>query len=209
MIKTVIFDMGGVIITLDENEAGKRFIELGMKEFAEKMDPYKQVGLNGQLEEGKISEEEYRREVCKKIGREVTFEELQHCWLGYMKEIPERNLVTLRNLKKQGYRVILLSNTNPYVSAWVDSEAFSADGHPIGDYFDAMYRSYEVKYMKPDENFFRYVLSQEQIMPEECLFIDDGPRNCCAASELGLFTYCPQNGEDWCDKIYELSLIHI
>ena len=195
--------MGGVIITLDENEAGKRFIELGMKEFAEKMDPYKQVGLNGQLEEGKISEEEYRREVCKKIGREVTFEELQHCWLGYMKEIPERNLVTLRNLKKQGYRVILLSNTNPYVSAWVDSETFSADGHPIGDYFDAMYRSYEVKYMKPDENFFRYVLSQEQIMPEECLFIDDGPRNCCAASELGLFTYCPQNGEDWSDKIYE------
>ena len=68
--------MGGVIITLDENEAGKRFIELGLKEFAEKMDPYKQVGLNGQLEEGKISEEEYRREVCKKIGREVTFEEL-------------------------------------------------------------------------------------------------------------------------------------
>ena len=63
MIKTVIFDMGGVIITLDESEAGKRFIELGMKEFAEKMDPYKQVGLNGQLEEGKISEEEYRREV--------------------------------------------------------------------------------------------------------------------------------------------------
>ena len=32
--------MGGVIITLDENEAGKRFIELGMREFAEKMDPY-------------------------------------------------------------------------------------------------------------------------------------------------------------------------
>ena len=33
MIKTVIFDMGGVIITLDENKAGKRFVELGMKEF--------------------------------------------------------------------------------------------------------------------------------------------------------------------------------
>ena len=39
-------------------------------------------------------------------------------------------------------------------------------GHPIGDYFDAMYRSYEVKYMKPDENFFRYVLSQEKIKPD-------------------------------------------
>ena len=78
MIKTVIFDMGGVIITLDESEAGKRFIELGMKEFAEKMDRYKQVGLNGQLEEGKISEEEYRQGESKKIGPEVTLEKLQH-----------------------------------------------------------------------------------------------------------------------------------
>ena len=98
MIKTVIFDMGGVIITLDENKAGKRFVELGMKEFAEKMDPYKQVGLNGQLEEGKISEEEYRRMVSEKLGREVSFEELQHCWLGYMKEVPARNLMALRKL---------------------------------------------------------------------------------------------------------------
>ena len=30
MIKTVIFDMGSVIITLDENEAGKRFIGWGI-----------------------------------------------------------------------------------------------------------------------------------------------------------------------------------
>lgn len=101
MIKTVIFDMGGVVITLDENEAGKRFVELGMKEFAEKMDPYKQSGLNGDLEEGKLSEEEYRRQVSEKVGREVSFEELQHCWLGYMKEVPARKLMTIRNLKKQ------------------------------------------------------------------------------------------------------------
>ena len=112
-------------------------------------------------------------------------------------------LMTIKNLKKQGYRMVLLSNTNPYVSAWTDSEEFSGDGHPIGDYFDAMYRSYEVKYMKPDENFFRYVIAAEKALPEECLFIDDGARNCCAASEVGLFTYCPKNGEDWCDKIYD------
>lgn len=202
MIKTIIFDMGGVVITLDNGEAGKRFVELGLKNFNELMDPYKQNGINGDLEEGKLSEEEYRHKMSQMLGREVSFEELKHCWLGYVKEVPARKLMTLRNLKKQGYRVVLLSNTNPYMSSFTDSEEFSGDGHPIGDYFDAMYRSYEVKYMKPDENFFRYVLTQEKALPDECLLIDDGPRNCCAASELGIYTYCPQNGEDWCDKIY-------
>lgn len=203
MIKTIIFDMGGVIITLDEEEPKKRFFNLGLKEFADNMDPYKQSGINGDLEEGKLDEENYRAEVSRRVGRNVSFDELQYCWLGYMKEVPNRKLQLLRQLKKEGYRVILLSNTNPYVSAWTDSNAFSGDGHPIGSYFDAMYRSYEVKYMKPDENFFRYVLSREKAIPDECLFVDDGPRNCCAASELGIYTYCPQNGEDWCDKIYD------
>lgn len=202
MIKTIIFDMGGVVITLDNEEAGKRFVELGLKNFNELMDPYKQNGINGDLEEGKLSEEEYRHKMSQMLGRKVSFEELKHCWLGYVKDVPARKLMTLRNLKKQGYRVVLLSNTNPYMSSFTDSEEFSGDGHPIGDYFDAMYRSYEVKYMKPDENFFRYVLTQEKALADECLFIDDGPRNCCAASELGIYTYCPQNGEDWCDKIY-------
>ena len=202
MIKTVIFDMGGVIITIDNEEPKKRFLELGLTEFANRMNPYKQSGLNGELEEGKGSEEEDRLAICNELGKDVSFEQLQHCWMGYMKEVPARKLMTIKNLRKQGYRVILLSNTNPYVSAWTDSNDFSGDGHPIQDYFDAIYRSYEVKYMKPDENFFRYVMAQEKALPEECLFIDDGPRNCCAASELGIFTYCPQNGEDWCDKIY-------
>lgn len=203
MIKTIIFDMGGVIITLDNEEAGKRFVELGLENFNELMNPYKQNGINGDLEEGVLTEEEYRNEMSRMLDREVTFEELRHCWLGYVKEVPASKLQVLCDLKKKGYRIVLLSNTNPYMSSFTDSEEFSGDGHPIGDYFDAMYRSYEVKYMKPDESFFRYVLSQERVLPEETLFVDDGPRNVAAASELGIHTYCPQNGADWTQEIYE------
>ena len=203
MIKTIIFDMGGVIITLDNEEAGKRFVALGLENFNELMNPYKQNGINGDLEEGKLTEEEYRKEMSRMLGRVVTFEELRHCWLGYVKEVPANKLKVLRDLKEKGYRVVLLSNTNPYMSSFTDSEEFSGDGHPIGDYFDAMYRSYEVKYMKPDESFFRYVLSKERVFPEETLFVDDGPRNVAAASELGIHTFCPQNGADWTKEIFE------
>jgi len=203
MIKTVIFDMGGVVITLDSEEAMRRFSALGLTDFAERMNPYTQKGIFGELEEGKLSEEEYRQKLSEVCGRSLTFDEVKHCWMGYMKEVPANKLATILDLKKKGYRVILLSNTNPYVSTWTDSEDFSGDGHSINEYFDALYRSFEVKYMKPDERFFRYVLSQEKLLPEEALFVDDGPRNCAAASELGIRTFCPENGADWTEEIYD------
>lgn len=195
--------MGGVIITIDNSEAERRFAELGIKNVENFLNPYCQSGIFGDLEEGKLSEQAYREALGEMVGRDLTFEEVQHCWLGYMKEIPLKKLETIRCLREEGYRVVLLSNTNPYATAWTDSKDFSGDGHAIGEYFDAMYRSYEVKYMKPDENFFRFVLSAERILPENALFIDDGPRNCAAASELGIRTFCPENGEDWTEKIYD------
>ena len=73
----------------------------------------------------------------------------------------------------------------------------------MGYYFDAMYLSYEMKLMKPSQEIFHRVLMAEQVPPSECLFIDDGPRNVAAASQIGIRTYCPENGADWTQKIYE------
>ena len=203
MIKTVIFDMGGVIITINQDEALRRFKALGVEDAEEILNPYCQSGVFGDLEEGKVTAEEYQKALEKMVGKKLTFDEIRHCWLGYVKEVPTNKLATLRKLREEGYRVLLLSNTNPYMTSWTDSEDFSGDGHAIGEYFDAMYRSYEVKYMKPADMFFRYVLAQEKILPENVLFVDDSPRNCAAASELRIRTYCPVNGADWTKEIYK------
>jgi len=203
MIKTVIFDMGGVIITINHENALKRFKALGLENADEILNPYCQRGVFGDLEEGKVTETEYHEALEEMVGKKLTYDEIRHCWLAYAEDVPTKKLATLLKLRKEGYRVVLLSNTNPYMTSWTDSKDFSGDGHPIGDYFDAMYRSYEVKLMKPNEMFFRYVLSQEKILPEDALFVDDGPRNCAAASELGIRTYCPENGADWTEEIYK------
>lgn len=201
-IRTIIFDMGGVVITIDGEEPKKRFAGLGVKNCAELMNPYQQGGIFGDLEEGKVSMEEFRTELGKICGRELTSAEIRHCWMGYMKEVPQRNLKALLSLREAGYRVILLSNTNGYISDWTDSDNWDGNGHSISYYFDAMYRSYEVKLMKPDERFFRHVLAQENLLPEEALFLDDGVRNVAAASQLGINTYCPVNGENWTNKLF-------
>jgi putative hydrolase of the HAD superfamily len=203
VIKTIIFDLGGVIITLSHDEAVRRFESLGLKDAAQRLDPYTQGGIFGDLEEGKIDAEDFRRELSILAGREVTYDECRYGWLGYCADIPQRNLDMLQRLRAEGYRVVLLSNTNPYMMSFVLSPEFDGKGHGIDHYVDALYLSYQMKVMKPDESFFRRVLMAEQTSPSNCLFVDDGPRNVAAASQVGMHTFCPKNGENWTQEILE------
>ena len=197
MIKNLIFDLGGVIITLAPEEALRRFKNLGLENAEEQMDIYTQTGIFGQLEEGKISAEKFREELSRQVGREVTYDECRHAWLGYVKEVPQRNLDVLQRLRSEGYRLILLSNTNPFMMSWVRSPEFDGHGHSIDYYMDACYLSYQLGVMKPSTQFFHEVLMAEKIMASESLFLDDGARNVATASQMGMRTFCPENGADW------------
>lgn len=202
MIKTIILDLGGVILTLDQPEAVRRFEALGVKNAAQRLDPYTQQGIFGLLEEGAITANTFRNQLSMTVGRQLSFKECRHAWLGYAKEVPQRNLEALKKLREEGYRLLLLSNTNPYMMSWVRSADFDGQGHSLEHYLDVCYTSYEMKVMKPDETFFRRVLMAEQTPPSETLFVDDSPRNVAAASQIGMRTFCPENGADWTKEIY-------
>ena len=202
-IKNIIFDLGGVILTLDPMQAVRRFEKIGVKDAVKRLDSYTQHGIFGDLEHGLITAEEFRQSLSELVGREVSYEECCYAWQGYAKELPDRNKQILRKLRSEGYRLILLSNTNPYMMEWVSSPDFDGEGHPVEDYMDACYLSYKLKVMKPELAFFQKVLEAEQINADETLFLDDGPRNVEAAASLGIHTMMPINGEDWSEEIYE------
>ena len=202
-IKNIIFDLGGVILTLDPMQAVRRFEEIGVKDAAKRLDSYTQHGIFGDLEHGLITAEEFRKSLSELVGREVSYKECCYAWQGYAKELPERNKHILRKLRSEGYRLILLSNTNPYMMEWVNSPDFDGEGHSVEDYMDACYLSYKLKVMKPDVAFFQKVLEAEQVNPDETLFLDDGPRNVEAAASLGIHTMMPINGEDWSKELYD------
>ena len=41
------------------------------------------------------------------------------------------------------------------------------------------------------------MLEGQDALPEETIFIDDGPRNVETAIAMGMKTLCPVNNEDW------------
>lgn len=200
-VKNIMFDLGGVIMTIDQPSAVERFKEIGLKDADTRLDPYTQSGIFGDLEEGKITDREFIRELSKLVGRELSYDECKYAWRGYTKEVPMRNIKVLDKLKSMGYRLILISNTNPFMMDWAMSSDFSGDGRPLSAFFDSMYMSYKMKVMKPNERMFSEIIRQEGINPEETLFVDDGPKNVSMGKTLGLKTFCPKNGEDWTSEI--------
>ena len=203
MIKTIALDFGGVVVALSFENAIKRFEEVGVPDVRSILDPFQQGGFFGDLEGGRITAEEFRAELGRHTGREMSIEECQYVCMGFIKSVPVRNLEKISQLRKEGYRVVLLSNTNPYVMGWAMSPEFDGRGHSICDYFDGLYLSYQCRMMKPDPAFFRLMVEREQLRPEEILFVDDGPRNVEVAGQLGIQTLLVEDNADWRQPISE------
>lgn len=199
-IKNIAFDLGGVVVALNYEEAVKRFENIGLKDARQRLDAFEQKGIFGELECGQITAEDFRRELSLLTQRELTHEECYTAWTGYIDHVPSQNLKTLRSLRERGYNVCLLSNTNPFILQWAEKD-FDGMGHPIGDFFDSLYLSYKCKVMKPNREIFEMMLRGQRALPEETIFIDDGPQNVKTASAMGMKTLCPVNNEDWTEAL--------
>jgi putative hydrolase of the HAD superfamily len=196
-IKNIVFDLGGVLITLERDEAVKRFKEAGLENAEELLNAYHQKGIFLELEEGKLSQDEFYDAVRKEAGKFISNETIDYGWMGFLKEMPEYKLTMLEELRHKGYRLYLLSNTNPVIMSWALSPAFSPQGKSLDKYFDKLYLSYKIGYTKPCPEIFRIMLDDSGIIPSETLFIDDGIANIEAGKKLGMETYLAENGEDF------------
>ena len=196
-ITHIAFDMGGVVLHIDHEQAVSRFEEIGVADARKYLNPYHQQGLFGQLEGGQISAETFVTELSRLIGKPLTHEQCLYAWLGYLKGIPQSHFDALTRLRKEGYRICLLSNTNPFFFEWAESEAFDGQGNPISSYFDSIYVSFQCKLLKPSREIYEHVLHSEGIRPEQLLFIDDSERNTEAAAALGIQTMHVETNADW------------
>lgn len=203
MIKTVIFDFGGVVAHFIREGAVRRFEQLGLADADSQLDHYCQNGIFLELESGAITAEGFRARLSEMCGREVSHDEARWAWLGFFTETPTAKLDYIAALRPR-YRTYVLSNTNPYIMSWARSAELSEQGRPLDDYFDEIFASYELGVVKPDARFFEHVLAATGSRPEETVFVDDGPHNVEAAKALGIHTLCPANGEDWREELTAL-----
>jgi putative hydrolase of the HAD superfamily len=186
-MKGVIFDLGGVIIDLDESETVKRFAQLGNKSLDQVRDLVNSEAFK-KFEKGLISETEFRDAVRSNLAPNASDDQIDECWNAMLKDIPGARIELLERLKEK-YRLFLLSNTNSIHLKSFNRIVKEVTGHDsLQRYFTRVYYSHQVRMRKPDREIYELVLRENNLVAAETLFLDDNPANLEGAARVGIQT---------------------
>lgn len=179
MIRSVIFDLGRVIVPFDFARAYRRVERLTGIPAAEIPARIGSTDLVQRFETGLIGPREFVAAFSSHLGFSITYEEFCDLWSSiFLPEtlIPESLLTALA----ARCRLVLLSNTNA-----IHFEMIRAN-YPLLRHFHALVLSYEVGAMKPAPAIYRRAIEAAGCLPSECFFTDDIADYVDAAREQGI-----------------------
>lgn len=194
-IKNIIFDLGGVLLSINPQLTIDAFKNLGIKNPNELFLQKQQSQFFKDFEQGKITATDFRNEIKKLSAKPLTDEQIDAAWNAMLLELPQERIQLLQNLKKK-HRLFLLSNTNEiHIHAFEEYLARINRKEFFYELFEKVYYSFWTRILKPDAAIFKLVLAENNLQAQETLFIDDSPQHVEGAKKVGLNALLLEKGK--------------
>jgi putative hydrolase of the HAD superfamily len=179
MHKTVIFDLGKVLIHFDFQPGYRSLEKLCPYSAAQIPQRIAPTGLVDRLETGMVEPRPFFEELREILDLRVDYEGFCGIWNGIFSEplIPESLLEGLAGR----YRLLLLSNTNA-----LHFEMLRVRYDFLLRHFHGLILSHEVHAMKPSPAIYRAVIERAGCLPGECFYTDDIPAFVDGGKAMGL-----------------------
>jgi glucose-1-phosphatase len=200
MIKTIVFDLGGVILDFSHKIIANKLSNISVRNETEIFDFIFKSGIEKLYDTGKISSQEFYKEVKVFLNSDISYETFSVIWQEIFYEKPEMTEF-LRLLKKNNYQIVLLSNTNEL------HFNYCLNKYPILNIFDKYFLSYQLGFRKPDSEIFNRLILELNNKTEELLFIDDVVENITAANHFGINTIHYVSHDYFLQKMRELNIM--
>ncbi|MBF2087870.1 MAG: HAD family phosphatase [Synechococcales cyanobacterium K44_A2020_017] len=204
MIRSLIFDLGGVIINLRYQTTIEAFSRLCGFDVSPLYTQHQQNPLFDRYEMGQISSAEFREGMRSLLGITCADDDIDQAWNAMLLDIPPSRVSLLQQLRDH-YRLFLLSNTNEIHKAECDrifAHTFGSE-LTLSGLFDHAYYSHEVGDRKPHASIFQRVLQDHDLDPAATLFIEDTKQHIDGAIGVGLQTVHLTGGR----TIHDLGLM--
>ncbi len=188
-IKNIIFDLGGVVLDIDESIVYKELEKMGINtsELAHSKDL---MEILSKFDTGIYTAPTFRKKMKALIGQEkMTDQKFDSIWDAMLLDIPRERIEAIEKVKKH-YKIFLMSNSNViHYDLYVRDLQLRFGYNEFDELFNKSYFSFAEHLEKPDPRFFELILDHEGLLPEETLFIDDTAANIKVAQSLGINTY--------------------
>ena len=177
-IRTVVFDLGGVLIDWDPRHLYRRLFddEDEMERFLAEVAT---MEWNRQQDAGRPWLEAIADLVAAHPHHQARIEAYRERWLEMLAGPITESLAVLSDVRAAGLSVYALSNWS------AETFPLARDAYPFLDSFDGVLISGEVGVVKPDPRIFELLIERFALVPQETVFVDDQPVNVTAASQLG------------------------
>jgi glucose-1-phosphatase len=198
-IKNILFDLGGVLLNLDNGRTEQAFTAMGAQRFGNYFGHGHAASFFIDYEIGNISDREFIDALKEltgasgsealasgKTGSAVTDEALVRAWNALLLDFPAERIALLKRLR-QRYRLFLFSNTNAlHLAAFKQTYRAAFGGGELDDNFERAYYSHLLGMRKPDTLPFEHIIRENKLEPGETLFVDDALVNVEGAVAAGL-----------------------
>lgn len=170
---TFLFDIGNVLLNLHFERFHEIILPAGQTDLTAEM-----LELKDPYESGQISDEDFVTRSLALIDKPLTREEFTQAWQNIF-SLNEPMWEVVRQLRADGHRLILFSNTNT-----LHSDYFLKTYEPFS-LFHHHHFSQKTGANKPDPKFYENAIRDYDLVPKETLYLDDLAENIDTGIALG------------------------
>ncbi|MDQ3075588.1 MAG: HAD-IA family hydrolase [bacterium] len=186
MLKAIILDLNGIF--LQSPKLSKRFEQdFNIKE--EVFLPALFEIMEKVRKPGALPAFTYWQPYLEKWDLSLSEKDFWDYWFGA--EMPSEKMINFaRSLKEKGIKVIILSNNFKERAEYYGSYPW------IHDAVDKVYFSWQTGFVKPDIQAWEFVLTDNNLKVEECIYFDDQQKNLDASEKVGIRAYMFTNEKE-------------
>ncbi len=192
-IRSLLFDLGNVLVDIDIDGAHERLNQLFKKDAQRPLIE----GTFIEYECGRISTDIFINTLLSQSERKVQALDIIEAWNSMIVGIPDYRLEMLRLLKRK-YSVYVLSNTNALHLEWI--HRYVRKEHNVNDFekelLDHAFYSHLVGDRKPNASLFKFITEDSFMTPALTLYMDDVQENLDVAGKLGFNTHLVKPGDE-------------
>lgn len=181
MIRTIIFDIGNVLVDFRWRKMYEEVFGLEGAELERFADATVRHQAWVDLDQGIITTEQAKEAYAKEVPEYCEYIDRIYQEMDKMLVQFDYAVSWIQELKERGYRIYILSNwSQPAYDACKDT---ALSFLPL---VDGVVFSYKELVIKPDKEIYDIICGRYNINPAEAVFLDDTEKNIIAAREFGL-----------------------